>query len=445
MNAVRNHPPVQAFHDLFSAGKTGLPGGDGPLLGLRETRFARFADAGIPSQRAEAWKFTNVARHANVPMALGGHVQIGASELSAFFCGGHLARRMIFVNGHVSRDFSHVRGLPEGVSVRVLADAVDDGEVRERIAALDDGRSFTDLNAALMQSGAVIEVADGVHVAFPLQMLFAAVGSQRAATMNHPRLLVRLGRGAKLHLIETHAALQDGSTFTNLVSQIELGDEAELIHDRLQVGRDGSVLLSKADMRLGERSRLRQTLASLGGALVRNESTLHLDGTFADAVMNGAFMPTAREHVDNAICVHHRQPDCHSDQFYKGVMDGYGRGVFAGRIVVHEDAQRTNAFQTNNNLLLSDDAEIDSKPELEIYADDVKCSHGATCGDLDEQSLFYLRSRGIDADTARSILVYAFAGEVIERFADEGTRRLAMQHVFARLAGGGGLSGMLEG
>ena len=141
--------------------------------------------------------------------------------------------------------------------------------------------------------------------------------------------------------------------------------------------------------------------------------------------------------------LHHLEPDCRSDQFYKGVMDGHGRGVFAGKIIVHRDAQRTNAFQSNANLVLSDDAEVDTKPELEIYADDVKCSHGATCGELDEAALFYLRSRGLDRDTAESVLTYAFAGEVFERFADDATRMMAMQHVFARLPGGDALRGML--
>ena len=443
MSAVHSHPPIQAFHDLFARTTGALAGGKGALTGFRQKRFDSFVRAGFPSQRTEAWKFTNIARHANVPMVLAPNTEIAVNDYSAWFCGGHAARRMLFANGHHQPDLSHVRGMPAGASMRSLDKALDDSDVRESITAFDDGRSFTDLNAALMQSGAVIDVGDGVHVDFPLQLLFATTTYQSASSMSHPRILVRLGKGARLHLVETHTAIRDGASFTNLVSQIELGEGAELVHDRLQFGRDGTTIVSKADMRLHKGARIRQTLVTLGGAMIRNESEVHLDGTGIDAQLNGTFMPTAREHVDNMIRIHHLQPDCHSDQFYKGVMDGHGRGVFAGKIVVHPDAQKTNAFQTNNNLLLSDDAEIDSKPELEIYADDVKCSHGATCGDLDETSLFYLRSRGLDEGTARSMLTYAFAGEVIERLADHGARQLGMRQVFSRLPGGDSLAGML--
>ena len=187
----------------------------------------------------------------------------------------------------------------------------------------------------------------------------------------------------------------------------------------------------------------KQTLVTLGGSLVRNEVEMKLDGEDIDTQLNGVFMPTTGEHVDTMIQMHHLKPNCQSDQFYKGVLQGKGHGAFAGKIFVHKGAQKTNAYQTNNNLLLSDDARIDTKPELEIYADDVKCSHGATCGDLDEMALFYLRSRGFDQARAESVLTYAFAGEVLERMADETARKLAMSRIFDRMPGGDALRDML--
>lgn len=437
--ANRHQEAVPAFAEAFS--KLGAHGKEA-MGEVRKEAFSRFQTTGIPTTRMEAWKFTNVGKFVNVPMGMAGKALIGVDDVSPFFAGGPLARRMIFINGNYSAEFSHARGLPEGVRIRPLDACLGEPAVQDRIAGLTDDRSFTDLNTALLQSGAVIEVDAGVKLEEPLQLIFLSVG-QGGAIMIHPRIMVTLGQGSSMHLIETHAAIRDGHCLTNMVSQIDLAAEANLVHDRLQLLADGNSLIGKSEISIGDHGRLTQTLLSLGGSLIRNESDVRLNGSFIDATLNGTFLPTAREHVDNMIRMHHLKPDCESNQFYKGVMDGHGRGVFAGKIFVYEDAQRTNAFQTNNNLLLSDDAEIDVKPELEIYADDVKCSHGATCGDHDETSLFYLRSRGIDRATAESIMTYAFAGEIIEKFADDELKRQAKAAIFRRLPGGDVLMDML--
>jgi Fe-S cluster assembly protein SufD len=192
-------------------------------------------------------------------------------------------------------------------------------------------------------------------------------------------------------------------------------------------------------VRLAEGARLVQTVATLGGGLVRNETEARIEGSGVDCLLNGVYLARGREHVDNLIRVHHVAPGSHSNQFYKGVIDGRAHAVFAGKIIVHKDAQKTNAYQKNDNLLLSDDAEIDTKPELEIYADDVKCSHGATSGDLDPLALFYLRSRGLPRAQAESVLTFAFAAEVIGRFADETVRHQVRRAALTRLPGGAGL------
>jgi Fe-S cluster assembly protein SufD len=355
-----------------------------------------------------------------------------------------LARRLIFVNGHLSNALSHVGGLPDGVVIKGLDQQLRD-DPESVLAALVEGEevnSFAELNAAFLGSGAWIEVADGVKLERPIQLLFLTVG-EAAAVMTHPRIVVRLGREAAAHLIESHVGVRDGHSLTNLVADYSIGVGARLDHDRLQLGAAGSSFVGLNRIRVGEKGELKQTLATLGGSLVRNETDMHLVGPFVEAQLNGVFMPVGSEHVDNVIRVHHEQPDGHSDQFYKGVALDRAKAAFAGKIFVYQDAQRTNAFQQNSNMLLSDDAEIDSKPELEIYADDVKCSHGATCGDLDPVALFYLRSRGLSRAEAESLLTYAFAAEVIERFTDPAVMKLAQARLVARTPGGANLTEML--
>ena len=228
-------------------------------------------------------------------------------------------------------------------------------------------------------------------------------------------------------------------TLTNLVNHVVIGRGGALRHDRLQIGVADGTLIGKTHYEIAADARLTQTLATLGGALVRNEISAVMLGAGIEAGFNGVYFTRGRQHVDNNILVDHAAPGSLSDQFYKGILDGQSRAVFAGKIVVRRDAQKTNAYQANNNLLLSPDAEIDTKPELEIFADDVKCSHGATAGELDERELFYLRSRGLDPATARSVLTFAFAGAVLERFANPGVARQARAALLRGLPGGAAL------
>jgi Fe-S cluster assembly protein SufD len=437
--ARRTQEPVPAFAQAFGEAGPGLPGG-GTVAAMRRAAFERFMAEGIPTPRVEAWKYTNVAKLANVPMGLAPKAAIGLNDLVGVTAGGPKARRLIFVNGHVLPELSHVESLPAGVRVMSLGRALR--EMPERVEAVlaetEDDRSFTALNAAFAGAGAWIELADGAVLAEPVQLVYVTAG-QPAAVMNHPRNVVLLGAGARLRLIESHVALADGQSLTNLVAQIRLGEGASLEHDRLQLQRDGATHIGKGFVWLGADARYRQTVASLGGALVRNEHEVRLQGERIECQLNGAYMPKGREQVDNLIRIHHEAPNCHSDQFYKGVVADHAHAVFAGKILVDKAAQKTNAYQKNDNLLLSDDAEVDTKPELEIYADDVKCSHGATVGDLDPRALFYLRSRGIDRDTAASILTFAFAAEVMERFGDPTVRRQARRAAAERLPGGAAL------
>jgi Fe-S cluster assembly protein SufD len=218
-----------------------------------------------------------------------------------------------------------------------------------------------------------------------------------------------------------------------------VGKGAELRHDRLQTGAADGTIIGQTHYDIAADARLMQTLATLAGALVRNEIRAVMQGNGIEAAFNGMYFVRERQHVDNNILVDHAAPGSISDQFYKGILDGQSRAVFAGKIVVRRDAQKTNAYQANNNLLLSPDAEIDTKPELEIFADDVKCSHGATAGELDERELFYLRSRGLDPATARSVLTFAFAGAVLERFTNPAIAQQAKAALLRGLPGGAAL------
>lgn len=436
--ARRRIEPVPELQELFPRLRARLPGrGVGALERVREQAFARFLELGIPTQKVEDWKFSPVARVANRPMELAGRPDVGQVEVARWFVGGAHARRLIFANGHLLPELSHVGGLAEGVRVMGLGRAIEQmpARVAEALAALDDGRSFTYLNAALATSGAWIEVPDGVAVEVPLQLLFLSVG-EPSAVMTHPRVIVRLGKASSLHLIEVHAAVGSGPVLHNLVMQIELGAGARLTREKLLVGADDGSFLGRTVVTLGAGARLLDNVATLGGGFTRHETELFLDGPEIEALLNGICMPRGREHVDNMLRIHHRAGNCHSNQFYKSVIEERAHAAFAGKIIVYRDAQKTNAYQANNNLLLSDEAEVDTKPELEIYADDVKCSHGATVGNIDPSALFYLRSRGLPRQVAESLLVYAFVGEVLERFVDPSLTKLARRSVLERVPGG---------
>ena len=430
--------PLAAYGAIFANTHDQLPGP--ALRDWRRSSYARFVEQGIPTSRAEDWKYTNIVKAANVPLVVAPRAEIGLDAIAPYLLGGHKARRLIFVNGHVIPELSHVQSLPRGVRIMSLPRALqaDQQRVAEVLASLEDDRAFTALNGAFAGAGAWIDLDDGADAEDPLQLVFLTVG-QPSAFMSHPRIVVRLGAGARLKLIESHVGVGAGASLTNLVSQIDLAAGSLLEHDRVELVTPECTQIGKAYVRLGHGAKLAQTVATLGGGLVRNETEARIEGTGVECLLNGLYHAQGREHVDNLIRIHHMAPGSHSDQFYKGVVDGRAHAVFAGKIIVHQDAQKTNAFQKNDNLLLSDDAEIDTKPELEIYADDVKCSHGATSGDLDPTALFYLRSRGIPRAAAESVLTFAFAAEVIDRFADPTVRQHVRKAAVQRLPGGSDL------
>jgi Fe-S cluster assembly protein SufD len=424
------------YRALFGEALADLPGAATlPCRRLREDSFARFEALGFPGPKAEAWKYTPLAPLAKLEFRLPTRVEVDPAEIAPFLL-DDAAARLVFVNGRLAPDLSDTLSARNGVTITSLDQALERGD-RDCLDLLSeaDERGFSALNGALAAGGCVINLADRAAVRDPVQLLFVSVGEDQP-TLISPRNLVVLGDGARLDLVESHVALRGGRNLTNLLNRIVVGAGAELRHDRLQLGEVAGSLIGRTEYRIAADARLTQSLATLGGGLVRNEIAALVDGSGVELGLNGLYLTRGRQHVDNTIRVDHAKPGSVSDQFYKGVLDGEARAVFAGKIVVHRDAQKTNAYQANNNLLLSPDVEIDTKPELEIFADDVKCSHGATSGELDERELFYLRSRGLDPDTARSMLTFAFAGEVLERFANAAIAAKARRELVRWLPGG---------
>lgn len=433
-------PPAH-YRALFGAALGDLPGAATlPCRRRREESFARFEALGFPGPKAEAWKYTQIAPLANLDFRLPERVEVGRADIAPFLIDDPAATRLVFVNGRFVPDLSDTLSAPfsgkNGVTIVSLDQALERGD-RDCLDLLpeDDERGLSALNGALVAGGCRIDLADHAVPRGPVQLLFVSVG-QDQPTLISPRNLVVLGDGARLDLVESHVALRGGRNLTNLVNRVVLGRAAHLRHDRLQQGELAGSLIGRTTYRIAADARLTQSLATLGGALVRNETLALIDGSGVELGLNGLYLTRERQHVDNTILVDHAKPGSVSNQFYKGVLDGEARAVFAGKIIVRRDAQKTNAYQANNNLLLSPDVEIDTKPELEIFADDVKCSHGATSGELDERELFYLRSRGLDPDTARSMLTFAFADEVLERFANAAIAAQARRELVRWLPGG---------
>ena len=425
---LRSFVPSPAYGRLFEALRHELPGPGEP----RARSFARFTELGFPSTRSEAWKYTDLDALAQTAPVAPAVAALTADALAPYrLCGD--AHHLVFVNGAFAPELSTTAS-PRGVAIRTLAEAVI--EDARLLVEGDEERSLTALNAALVRDGALVTVAPGHDVGPTIQFLFVDTGAANA--LINVRNRIEVGAGSILRLAETHVVLAGGG-IVNVVNQVDVGDGADLEIDKLVFGGPTSRFFGATSMRIGREAKLGQTTAVAGGALVRNETFARLEGVRGDLDLNGIYMPTAGEHVDTVIRIEHRAPQCESNQFYKGILAEGGRGVFAGKIFVDQVAQKTNAYQQNDNLMLSRNAEIDSKPELEIYADDVKCSHGATVGELDETGLFYLRSRGIGRESAEAILTFAFAGEVVERFVHADSRHQARRELLRRVRGGDGL------
>lgn len=387
------------------------------LQSLRQDAFARFSETGFPTTHDEDWRFTNVAAVANTAFELAGLETASWEQLEPFGA-SQFASHLVFINGLFSQELSTVAALPKGVTVGSLAAQLknDPAHVEQHLGRyLNTQRDpFAALNTAFSEDGVYVYVPRGVHVEQPIYVLFVTVPGA-APTMNHPRNLIVAEESSQVTVVEDYVSLGEGITFSNAATELVAGDNANVSH--YMIVREGGQAYNFSTLRIqqGRNANVATHSLLLSGALVRNNVHPVLAGEGSECLINGLFMANGRQHMDNYMLVEHASPHCDSRQFYNGILNGQSHGVFHGRIIVHKDAQKTDAKQTNRNLLLSDDAQIDTKPQLEIYADDVKCTHGATIGQFDENALFYLRSRGLAEAAARHVLLLAFANECLDR------------------------------
>jgi Fe-S cluster assembly protein SufD len=412
---------------------------------LREPRrhaIARFAERGLPTPRDEEWKYTNLAPLAAMPLDL---ADDGAGEaptdeaLAPFLIGPASWNRLVFVNGRYVAKLSTVRSLPAGGHVGGLAEAlITDAEmVRPYLGtgAEQSGDAFGALNAAFWADGAFVRVPAGTSVEEPIQLLFLTT-PREAPHAEHPRSLIVLERGSRLALVESYVALGASAYLTNAVTEVVLWPGADLDHHRIVLEGREAVHVGQTRVREEQDSQLASCTVVFGGRLVRNDVSAVLNAEGAECRLSGLFVVGGEQHVDIHTVIDHVAPRATSRQLYKGVLDGTARGVFSGRVVVRPGANGTDAHQTNKNLLLSDGVEVDSKPQLEIFADDVKCSHGAADGQLAADALFYLKSRGLDEAAARTLLTHGFANEVLGRIRVGPIRRWCEDLLTGRLRGG---------
>ncbi len=391
---------------------------------LREDAFARFCQVGFPTTRDEDWRFTNVSSISRAQFALAGksNARLSVSDLQQWKMDGSAAQ-LVFVGGQFRSDLSQIGKLASGIAISTLKEeTVKSAKLLEAHLGryLDIQRDpFSALNTAFAEDGAFVYIARGTALEHPIHLLFVST-TAHSPRMIHPRNLLVFEKETQATIVEEYVSLSDGTTsggtiLCNSATELVAGENATISHYRIEREDKDSFNISTLRLQLERSANVASHSLLLGGGLVRNNVHPVLAGEGAECLINGLFVGNGKQHLDNYMHVEHASPHCSSRQFYNGILDDQSHGVFHGRIVVHKDAQKTDAKQTNRNLLLSDSAQIDTKPQLEIYADDVKCTHGATIGQIEENALFYLRSRGIDEVSARRLLLMAFAGECLDR------------------------------
>lgn len=416
-----------------------LSGGEPAWVkGLRRMSIDRFAALGFPTPDQEDWRSTPLGPlvRQTFERAAGDPDAVDPALLAPHIF--EAAARLVFVNGRFSARHSSLGGLPPGTIVASLAQVLE--RAPERVEpwlgqlAQSDSNPFVALNTAFLRDGAVVLVPKGATVAGTVHLLFLGTPENGKPTVSYPRTLIVAGENSQVSVVETYAGT--GAYFACPVTELVTGPNAVVDHYKVQ--RESREAFHVATFQIqADRSSVPSSHSiSIGGDLVRNDVVAVLDGEGIDCTLNGLYLAEGKQFVDTHMRVEHAKPHCASHELYKGVLDGKARSVFNGLIHVHKGAQKTDAKQSNRNLLLSKDAVANSNPQLEIYADDVKCTHGSTVGQLDEDAVFYLRSRGIGAEAARSLLTYAFASDVVERIKVDPVRKDLEEFLFARLPQG---------
>jgi len=415
-------------------------GGPRWLQDLRDRAAVRFAALGFPTVRDEDWRFTNVAPIAAAEFKPTGGDAAHATEAElAGYLYSDAAHRIVIVNGRFVAELSRAMNLPAGVRVGSLGAAVtEQADVVQRYLgqlAEFGTRAFTALNTALSSDGAYVYIPDGVILEQPLHLLFVTTASESSGPiMTNPRALVVAGERSQSRIVETYVGPRGATYFTNAVTEVFAGEDSVVDHYKVQQESVDAFHIASMHLHAARSSNVSSHSFSLGGRLVRNDVFALLDGEGAECTLNGLYLADGDRLVDNHTSIDHAKAHCPSHEIYKGIIGGRARAVFNGKIIVRQDAQKTDAKQTNRALLLSDDASINTKPQLEIFADDVKCTHGAAIGQLDEDAIFYLRARGLTYFEARDMLIHAFAGDILNRVKVDPLRMALEGELYAQLA-----------
>ena len=391
---------------------------EGPewLEPIRRRAIERFAATGFPASRDEEWRFTPIA-----PIAQGtwrqadgsGH-RVTREQLTPYIFGHPEWTTLVFVDGTYADALSSAGALGNGVRVGSLFDTVTDSVLEKHLARLApvEASAFTALSTAFMRDGGLVYVPANTDLVRPVHLVFVST-AKAGGSVTHPRNLIVVGAGSRASIIESYVTLAEGTSYwTNAVTEVLAGANSWIEHTRIQRESERAYHIGLTHVEQERDSHYRSFSLAMGGALARHNLTARLNGENVETLMYGLYLTRGDQVVDNHTAIHHDQPNCRSWEVYKGVLDGRSRAVFNGKVFVKPEAQKTDAKQTNRNLLLSDVAKVNTKPQLEIFADDVKCTHGATVGRLDDIALFYARSRGVPVDKAQLLLTYAFAAEV---------------------------------
>lgn len=425
------------------------PGGAAPewLVALRREAMTRFSETGFPTTRDEDWRRTSVApiaRTAFLPAVEAAPVTAPTEARIERLAPSAGARRLVFLDGRLVPELSRTAALPPGVTFTGLAAVLAAGNMDDlirthlgRYAIAAEGRSgaFTRLNTALFADGALLHLPEGIILEGPVHLIFVATGRQGAAVVSHPRVLIVMDRGSQATVVETYTGIGEGAGMTNAVTEIAAAEGTVLDHYRIQREGAEAFHIGRQQASLGRSASYATCSITLGAALTRNESAAVLAAEGIDCTLNGLTITTGTQHADNQTVIDHASPRCASRELYKGVLDGRSRTVFNGRIIVRPDACKTDSRQTNRNLVLSEEALVDTKPELQIHNNDVKCSHAAAIGQLDEAAMFYLRSRGLGREEARSLLTHAFVSDIVGRIKVAPLRDALEDLLLARLPG----------
>ncbi len=418
------------------------------LRNTRKAALAQLIELGLPTTRHEEWRFTSVAPIAQTSFTVpsNGVDGVTAGDVARLAVPQLDARTFVFVNGRFAPHLSDVATLPQGVTVKPLAE-IDDADrptVEKHLTryARYDEDAFTALNTAMIEDGLFVHVARGAVVEPVLVMLNIATGAEGAMLINTRNLIVAEAN-SQVSVLEHYVALDAQTYFTNAVTEIAAEENAVVHHYFIERESEQAFNFSTLATHQAANADVSSHAMLFGGALVRNNVHPVLDGSGAHCLVNGLYLASGTQHMDNHMRVEHAKPHCDSRQFYKGILTDKARTVFSGRIVVKPDAQKTDAKQTNANLVLSDDAQANTKPQLEIYADDVKCTHGATIGQIDDNAVFYLQSRGLSREAAQALMVYAFAAESFERIKHEPVRQLLERLLIQKLPSGAVLDQVL--